>query len=622
MKRILLLSCLILAALSNASAYVTVTVKDSISTNTTWTCDKQYLLEGYVYVTAGATLTINPGTIIRGDKDTKGALIIERGAKIMAMGTLGNPIVFTSNQEAGSRDYGDWGGVVICGKAPTNWNAGQGQVEGGPRSFYGGTDAADNSGEMHYVRIEYGGIAFSPNNEVNALTLCGVGSGTQIDHIQVSYGGDDGFEFFGGTVNAKHLVSVGMWDDDFDNDNGYSGKLQFLVAVRDPFSADNSGSKAVESDSYLSGTYSGIPVDLAKMTTSIVSNATLVGPLVAPTSTAFNDQYTAGVHLRRGSSMSILNSVIMGFPCGLLIDESSSSYGSTTANIASNELQFRNNIIAGSPNFTSGSTPRVAVYVKDGARSLTPVNTNADSTTGSPFTPFAGPLSFFYNAAFGNRYYSTSSNVRLTNPFNLLNPNPIPTSTSPISYNISAPHSASNPFDPADPINYDTTGGGVNYNVPTVPPQYGTSKASDPFFTSVNYIGAFAGTTTSATNWMNNWCEFDPNNADYDTICYVAPPPPPTGVTDLTKIIPSGINVYPNPTSGNATVAIEVRKTCVAKITVMDVTGKMVKTIANTEVTKGTQTFDFNTSDLASGMYIMSVNMNGKTRAVRFNVVK
>ena len=183
MKKILLLSGLLFAALSNASAFSTVEVKDSISTNTRWTCDQQYLLKGYVYVTAGTTLTIDPGVIIRGDKDTKGALIIERGAKIMAMGTATNPIVFTSNQDAGSRDYGDWGGVIICGNAPTNWSAGQAQVEGGPRSFYGGTDPNDNSGEMHYVRIEYGGIAFSPNNEVNSLTLCGVGAGTQIDHI-------------------------------------------------------------------------------------------------------------------------------------------------------------------------------------------------------------------------------------------------------------------------------------------------------------------------------------------------------------------------------------------------------------------------------------------------------
>jgi hypothetical protein len=619
MKKILLLSGLLFAALSKASAVSTVEVKDSISTNTTWKCDQQYLLKGYVYVTAGTTLTIDPGVIIRGDKDTKGALIIERGAKIMAMGTATNPIVFTSNQDAGSRDYGDWGGIIICGNAPTNWNAGQAQVEGGPRSFYGGTDPNDNSGEMHYVRIEYGGIAFSPNNEVNSLTLCGVGAGTQIDHIQVSYGGDDGFEFFGGTVNAKHLVAIGMWDDDYDFDNAYKGKLQFLVSVRDPYAADQSGSKSIESDSYLSGTYSGIPVDLAKMTTGIVSNATFVGPLVSPTSTAFNDQYVAGVHMRRGSALSFLNSVVIGFPCGLLIDESSAAFGSTTANIASNELQFRNNLLGGSGYFPSGTTPKIAVYVKDGARNLTPTNTNADSTTGSPFSPFNGPLSFYYNSTYKNFYKSTSSAVRLTNPFNLANPSLLPLSTSDICYNASAPHSTSRPFNPAMPINYDTTGGGVNYNVPLAPPEFTTSKASDAFFTKVNYIGAFAGTNTSSDNWMKGWCNFDPNNANYDTTCYV---PVTSVMPDLNNIISAGITVFPNPSSSYATVAVDVKNACGIKVAILDVTGKLVKEVANTNVLAGTQSFGFTTDNMPSGAYIMSVTMNGRTRAVQFTVAK
>ncbi len=621
MKKLFLLSCLFAAAVSKVSAYTTVEVKDSISANTHWTCSQQYLLKGYVYVTAGTTLTIDPGVIIRGDKDTKGALIIERGAKIMAMGTVGNPVVFTSAQDPGDRDYGDWGGVILCGKAPVNWNAGEAQVEGGPRSFYGGTDPSDNSGEMHYVRIEYAGIAFSPNNEVNGLTLCGVGNGTQIDHIQISYSGDDGFEFFGGTVNAKYLVSIGAWDDDFDTDNGYHGKLQYIVSVRDPYAADQSGSKAIETDSYLAGTYSGIPVDNTKITNAIVSNATFVGPLVSPTSTAYNDQFVAGAHVRRGSSMSILNSVFLGWPCGLLIDESSSSYGSTTANIASNELQFRNNIIAGSPNFPSGSNPKIAVYVKDGARNLTPTNTNADSTTGSPFSPFSGPLSFFYNPLYKNSYLSTSSAVRLTNPFNITNPGLVPLTISPISYNASFPHTTAHPFNPLLPINYDTTSGYANYNVPQTPPEYTTSKASDAFFTSGNYIGAFAGTSSSTDNWMKGWCEFDPNNADYDTTCYV----PVTGVetpTDLTKVIAAGINVFPNPATNMATVAVDVKHAGNVRVVVLDVTGKLVKEVANVYATAGTQSFGFDTEGMSAGSYLMHVTMDNRSRAVKFEVIR
>src|ERR1051326_4791287 len=160
----------------------TINVQDSIFTNTHWTACNQYVLYGYVYVVNGVTLTIDPGTIIKGDKNTKGTLIIERGAKIIANGNASQPIIFTSNQPMGSRTYGDWGGVILCGKAPVNWLAGYGQVEGGPRSLYGGTNPHDNSGSLSYVRIEFGGVAFSPNNEVNGLTLCGVGDATSIDH--------------------------------------------------------------------------------------------------------------------------------------------------------------------------------------------------------------------------------------------------------------------------------------------------------------------------------------------------------------------------------------------------------------------------------------------------------
>ena len=180
----------------------------------------------------GATLTIEPGTVIRGSKANKGALIIEKGAKIMAEGTLDNPIVFTSNQDAGSRSYGDWGGVILLGKATVNKV--DPIIEGGPTSTYGGSDDADNSGIIKYVRIEFPGIAFQPDKEINGLTFGGVGSGTTIDYIQVSYSGDDSYEWFGGAVNVKHLIAFRGWDDDWDTDYGYHGMAQFCVDLRDP----------------------------------------------------------------------------------------------------------------------------------------------------------------------------------------------------------------------------------------------------------------------------------------------------------------------------------------------------------------------------------------------------
>ncbi len=628
MKRIVLLSCLLLAAICRVSAYTTVTVQDSISVNTHWTCDKQYLLKGFVYVTAGATLTIDGGTIIRGDKDTKGSLIIERGAKIYANGTAGSPVIFTSNQDAGSRAYGDWGGLILCGKAPVNWTAGYAQVEGGPRSLYGGTDATDNSGGLHFVRIEFAGIAFAPNNEVNGLTLCGVGTGTQIDHIQVSYSGDDSYEWFGGTVNAKYLVSFGAWDDDFDTDCGYQGKNQFCAVVRDPYAADQSGSKAFESDSYLAGTYTGIVVDNTKLTRPVFSNCTIIGPMISPGTTAYDPQYIAGAHIRRGSAISILNSVFAGFPCGVLVDESSASYGSTVGNIASNELQFRDNIISGTSNISTPN-PKDIVFVKDGARNLTVTTSNSDTTaTGtdwSTLSGYAGPWTWLYGAANHNKVYATEqTGVRLANPFNLSNPGLVPTSTSPISYNSWVTTGTGSPvthyFNPSLPISTDTTGDSVNYNVPQFPPNFATSKASDAFFTHTNFVGAFSGTGTTSDNWMNGWCEFDPNNAFYDTICFVTPIS--TGISNVGNTTIGGAKVFPNPASNSATLLLDVKQTGTVKITLTDMTGKTILEVFNGTANSGSQSFDINTSNLASGMYIIGIQSDRKFKTLKLNIVK
>ena len=230
------------------------TIKGSITANTTIKAIDKNILEGFVYVEAGATLTIEPGAVIKGDKATKATLIIKPGAKIIAEGTVDKPIVFTSNQAKGSRNYGDWGGVVLLGKAPVNKTPAT--IEGENISTFGGTDAADNSGTLKYVRIEFAGIAFETDKEINGLTLGGVGSGTTIDYVQISYSGDDVYEWFGGNVNAKHLISYKNLDDDFDTDWGYAGRVQYGLALRDPKVADQcscSDSNGFESDNDGSG---------------------------------------------------------------------------------------------------------------------------------------------------------------------------------------------------------------------------------------------------------------------------------------------------------------------------------------------------------------------------------
>jgi hypothetical protein len=458
-----------------------VTVQGEITTNTNWSATNKYLLKGYVYVRPGATLTIEPGTIIKGDKDTKGALIVEPGAKLMAVGTVDKPIVFTSNQPKGSRNYGDWGGVILAGNAPVNSLTGTTRpvVEGGPTTQYGGTNAADNSGTLQYVRIEFGGVAFSPNNEVNGLTLCAVGSGTVLDHIQVSYSGDDSFEWFGGTVNAKYLVAHRGFDDDFDTDNGFSGKVQFAVSLRDPLQADQSGSKAFESDNDANASANG------PKTQAVFSNVTAIGPILNPGAANYSPQYTAGVHIRRNSALSILNSVIMGFPTNVLIDGAP-----TAANIANGDVHFKNNIVAGSlTGSNSQGGQRAIVYVgpSGGAGSLT--TNNVMSSDSSAWGAEAGPLKWL-NAG-GNKRYNTADNVQLLNAFSLTAPSFLPRTGSPI---VIVPPAAA----------------------PVVPANFTDSKTSDAFFTKVNYVGAFADPNApGATNWLNTWTNFDPQNTEY-----------------------------------------------------------------------------------------------------------
>jgi hypothetical protein len=312
----------------------TIRIEGSTGKDYTFETTKSYLLSGFVYVDSGATLTIQPGTIIRGDKASKGTLIIRRGGKINANGTAQAPIVFTSDKEPGSRNPGDWGGLIICGKAPVNLPGGEAQIEGGPSALYGGSNPNDNSGVLRYVRIEYAGIPFQPNQEINGLTLGGVGQGTQIEYIQISYCGDDSYEMFGGNVNLKYIISYKTTDDDLDTDNGYTGKVQFGVVLRDANIADVSGSNAFESDNDATGTA------LTPNTKGVFSNISVFGPK-QDTAMAVNSNFKRGAHLRRNTQTCIYNSLISGFPVGLLVDGTSCE-----ANANSDALQVRNTVIA------------------------------------------------------------------------------------------------------------------------------------------------------------------------------------------------------------------------------------------------------------------------------------
>lgn len=362
-------------------------LKGSITSDMALKADKKYLLQGFVYVVAPAKLTIEPGTIIKGDKASKGTLIIERGAQILAEGTAQKPIVFTSNQAKGSRAAGDWGGIIMLGKAKANL-PGTAVIEGGVDRPYGGTVDNDNSGILKYVRIEFSGIAFQPGNEINGLTLGGVGSGTTIDYVQVSFNGDDSYEWFGGTVNAKHLIAYANVDDMFDTDNGYSGKLQYLVGLSNPKIADVSKSNGFESDNDAGGSTAN------PQTKAIFSNVSLFGPK-AESTTTFDANFGSGMHIRRNSSISVHNTLVAGWPTGLLLDGTASQ-----ANATSNSLVMKNTIIAGSNTalaVNSGSTFDVAAWYNETVKNnktkadFATLNiSNAFNQTAPNFVPTAG----------------------------------------------------------------------------------------------------------------------------------------------------------------------------------------------------------------------------------------
>ncbi len=368
-------------------------VTQNISSNITWTSSNKYILKGFIYVEDGATLTIQPGTIIKGDKPTKGTLIVKRGGKLIADGTASAPIVFTSNQAPGSRDYGDWGGIIICGRAPHNQPSDP-IVEGGVDAQYGGNDPEDNSGILRYVRIEFSGIPFQPNQEINGLTMGGVGRGTIIDHVQVSYCGDDSYEWFGGTVNARHLIAFRGWDDDFDQDLGWQGKVQWAVSLRDPNVADQSSSNGFECDNDAAGN------DVAPYSQGTWSNVSIFGPK-ADAGTTISAQYARALHLRRRTQTRVFNSVFAGYPTGLYIDGNS-----TQANASNGDLMFRNNVIAGM------TTP---LNVPSGQ------NWDQNALT-----------NWFNSTGWNNIIYANNSDLQVANPFNLTAPNFMPNSSSPL----------------------------------------------------------------------------------------------------------------------------------------------------------------------------------------------
>jgi hypothetical protein len=321
--------------------------------------------------------------------------VVTRGTQIIANGTADKPVVFTSDQSNPQR--GDWGGIVILGRAKTNSSfngvAGVGEIEGGVNNaeglgLYGGADDNDNSGILKYVRVEYAGYAFLPDKELNGITFGGVGRGTTVDHVQVSWANDDSFEWFGGSVDCKYLISYKTLDDDFDMDNGFSGRLQFGIALRDSTVADQSQSNGFEIDNDAGGS------NLSPQTSAIISNFTVIGPRAMGTSIG-NSNFRRGIHTRRNSAISIFNSVIMGWPIGWNLDGSLGTPTDLNYSASSPKAFVSNTILAGN---TTQLTYSASASAPTGW-------TNTDLT------------SYFNRAGGGNSLLATTGDVGLIASF-------------------------------------------------------------------------------------------------------------------------------------------------------------------------------------------------------------
>ena len=420
-----------------------------INTDRTLKTGNTYKLRGIVYVVDGAKLTIEPGVTIQGEKSSRGTLVITRGTQLLANGTVDKPIIFTS--DAATPAMGDWGGIVILGRAKTNASyngtAGLGEIEGGVNNseglgLYGGADDNDNSGILKYVRIEYPGYAYLPDKELNGLTMGAVGKGTVIDYVQVSNAADDSYEWFGGSVDCKHLIAYKGLDDDWDMDNGFIGRIQFGISMRDSLIADVSQSNGFEIDNDAGGS------NLLPQTSAVFSNMTVIGPRATPTNTG-NSNFRRGIHTRRNSAVSIFNSIIMGWPTGWNLD---AGLGTPT------DLNY------------AGATPKAFVSntILAGNNTQLTYTASASAPTGWTTTDLQN---YFNRAGGGNNVAATTADVILSAPFK---------------------HDGSADWNPA-------TGSPALTGA-----EFSNAKVSSNFFTSTSYRGACA----SGDTWWKTWTRF------------------------------------------------------------------------------------------------------------------
>ena len=374
-----------------------VTISTDITSNRRFDSDSVYVLGAFVHVANGATLTIEEGTRIEGLPNS--ALFILRGAKILAVGTAAKPIVFTSNRPAGQRQPGDWGGLVIVGNGIINRADPilvEGTNTGGTNyavTYSGGTNNADDSGELRYVRVEFAGFGPAPDQELNSFTFAAVGSGTRLAYLQALAGLDDSYEWFGGAVDAKYLVSYETGDDHFDASEGFMGRNQFLIAYQDTIIPPRNGAGNTSSDPQgiendgCNGANCIAGFNSQPYTVPVFANFTLVGLRNTPVSVPAAGG--RGMVLRRGTGGYYVNGIIARWPVAVSIRDAV-----TNDRITAGDLQVKNLLSVENATLFEAGAERYSVdQAANGIES-------SAATTGSLFAALPAPTAAHTTASF------------------------------------------------------------------------------------------------------------------------------------------------------------------------------------------------------------------------------
>ena len=545
-----------------AMAQSQVTVSGNITENTTWSADNEYILDGVVFVTGGADLTIEPGTVIKaedGEDLNASALVVTREGRIFAEGTRQNPIIFTSVLDTGlamgKNNTGLWGGVVILGSAPTN-NPSDKAVEGineiaDPISLaqYGGDDPQDTSGVFRYVSIRHTGmnIGSSAGNEIQGLTMGGVGAGTTIEYVESFDSADDGFEWFGGTVNTRYLVSAFVEDDGFDTDEGFRGKNQFWFAIQD---TDQAGHMAEQDGS------STDAEDTRPFGYPQIANATYIG-----TGNYDNIDNTPegdpeeSILLRDNTGVAYYNSVFADdfkYPFLVAEDVEGNSEFDTRARLEADSVNFKNSVFANS--LANGSFSALSELGGD--------------------------------AGYVNDMLSDPDNANMV--------------ADPMFKGIS--RTANGELDPR-PDNDEVLTGAMQFG------------SEEEFFENTDYRGAFGD-----SNWLTGWTALSSLGFTAST----GTPIQDEG-NGVRQELPDRARLnanYPNPFNPSTQISFSLPETREVSITVYDMNGREIAELVNDSFSAGNHTVTFRANELSSGVYFYKLQTAGTTDIRKMTLIK